>query len=260
MLHLSKRAIAENPDFLDLQCVRGNEKYASMDPSSYKLNNIIVVTDITRIRLDFLSIYHLDEKHGYRIHIFVQNLFIFDPEIMDIINQIHPNNKIYFHIHKEQKDFVKGLMHCKMLFPDHPNRFVEYDNPKKKITFRIPGYIDDNHCLVVKYEGDAIRVYLDFYMDTARDGYNIKPSGGLFQNYVQKKFPELFREELIERFKQHTPSSILKSFYDDQDIWDFITENGEWESKDVKRQNQKMSIDQKKNAISDLVKGLYQKD
>ena len=44
--------------------------------------------------------------------------------------------------------------------------------------------------------------------------------------------PELFKDQIIENFKKATPELILKSFKDDNDIWDYINKNGEWSVKE----------------------------
>jgi hypothetical protein len=37
------------------------------------------------------------------------------------------------------------------------------------------------------------------------------------------------REEKIKEFKETTPAGILKQFKSDDDIWDYLNNQGEWE-------------------------------
>lgn len=37
------------------------------------------------------------------------------------------------------------------------------------------------------------------------------------------------REEKIKEFKKTTPAGILKQFKSDDDIWDYLNNQGEWE-------------------------------
>ena len=37
------------------------------------------------------------------------------------------------------------------------------------------------------------------------------------------------REEKIREFKETTPAGILKQFKSDDDIWDYLNNQGEWE-------------------------------
>ncbi len=66
------------------------------------------------------------------------------------------------------------------------------------------------------------------------------------------------REEKIKEFKATTPAGILKQFKSDDDIWDYLNNQGEWEAtakiKDLnlyansKEEAEKMI----KNAINDV--------
>lgn len=42
---------------------------------------------------------------------------------------------------------------------------------------------------------------------------------------VKQRYPELFRDKCIKKFKNKCPKSILEEFEDDNDIWDWMIEN-----------------------------------
>lgn len=92
------------------------------------------------------------------------------------------------------------------------------------IDFRVgPRY---GKILRFEWNQDKLNVFyiLDKYKLT---GYTV-PNPGAVQNYVQAKYPNLFKDDIIKRFKESCPSRILKVFHDDNDIWDYILEEGEW--------------------------------
>lgn len=39
---------------------------------------------------------------------------------------------------------------------------------------------------------------------------------------------EMFKPQIIEGFKKSTPDGILRAFNNDEEIWDYIMQNGEW--------------------------------
>ena len=52
---------------------------------------------------------------------------------------------------------------------------------------------------------------------------------GIFDTAEMRLNPENFKEQLIESFKRDLPDEMVNSFKNDEDIWDFINQNGEWE-------------------------------
>lgn len=66
------------------------------------------------------------------------------------------------------------------------------------------------------------------------------------------------REEKIKEFKETTPAGILKQFKSDDDIWDYLNNQGEWEGT-VTIKNLNLYVNSKeeaekmiKNAIVDV--------
>lgn len=51
---------------------------------------------------------------------------------------------------------------------------------------------------------------------------------GAIRTIPQRNNPELYRDVIIKNFKRSTPDGILKTFNDDDDIWDYIKQTGEW--------------------------------
>ena len=60
---------------------------------------------------------------------------------------------------------------------------------------------------------------------------------GVFSSKYRKADPELFKDLIIKDFKRNTPKGIINSFKNDDDIWDYIMEENEWE-RTVKMKNE----------------------
>jgi len=52
---------------------------------------------------------------------------------------------------------------------------------------------------------------------------------GIFGTEEMKLNPEMFKDKLIEGFKKECPERILITFKSDDDIWDYIMQQGNWE-------------------------------
>lgn len=55
---------------------------------------------------------------------------------------------------------------------------------------------------------------------------------GIFETADMRLNPEMFKDKLIETFKKQCPNGILKSFKDDEDIWNYVMEQGMWKVKE----------------------------
>lgn len=58
--------------------------------------------------------------------------------------------------------------------------------------------------------------------------------GGAILNSEEARHPEKYKKDIIGRFKAITPLGILKSFKDEDDIWDYITLDKEWSINNAK--------------------------
>lgn len=110
------------------------------------------------------------------------------------------------------------------------------------IRFAIP---NNNRCdkdciraatsLVIGVSDHALDIYVEvenyWSCGHVKCGYTSKNFNGCgaIVNRVQAAHPEMFKDRIISRFKDITPESILKNFKDDDDIWEYITNNDEWE-------------------------------
>jgi len=54
---------------------------------------------------------------------------------------------------------------------------------------------------------------------------------GIFSNAAERLNPIQFKDKLVEAFKKNCPPSLMKSFKGDDDIFDYIVEQGEWSVK-----------------------------
>lgn len=216
----------------------------SGDRDLFKLGRLIVIPSLNDVTQENIDKYGLITTAGYRIHIFVDSVKFNKPEFIQLIATINPGNHIYFHIWKNLIDFIR-LAEASELMNCHPKLRIVHENPKCDIRFRImtiPSsynneedsqykdfltirYHDEcgtmyNSCEVVISSKHRHIAYYAPYIDVAnpvRDSFPIR-------SMATRENPELFKDDIIRRFKDVTPDGILKTFKDDDDIWSFITE------------------------------------
>lgn len=212
-----------------------------------KLNRSVVIPNCNEVTLSLIRENRLDQVRTWRIHIFINSTNFTKDSFMEAITEIHPLAHIYLHVWKCHVDTLKLLEHSKVI--QLPNVRIVRENPSIPVNFAIPCYYGEllrtpnqekgtyrpllsfryhdhggamyTSCeVVVEYMKTPMQYYCDFI-----DLRNKQRDDFPFRTHATKVQPELFREEIIERFKQVTPPSILKGFKDDDDIWDFVSNN-----------------------------------
>jgi len=107
-----------------------------------------------------------------------------------------------------------------------------------------------NYKLRVHYEGGKISCTTLLYEDKT----NIPTSSkGAIQTRAQQIDPEAHKEEIIANFKSVTRLGILKTFRDENDIWNYIMKQGPWANKeksDTEKKSMSNMINEK--AMADL--------
>jgi hypothetical protein len=59
---------------------------------------------------------------------------------------------------------------------------------------------------------------------------------GIFESAQMRLDPDMFRDKIIKAFKEKTPEGILKSFKNDDEIWEYIMQQGQWKIQDARMQ------------------------
>ena len=217
--------------------------YQSFRPGFYaiRLGNMCIFPSISLVYPDISD--ELQSMQIDRIHIMVDNCkWMMEDWVYDEMKKID-HIKVYYHVWKNMPDFKKVMMNSKLI-TDCNNSKIVYDNPMIGISFAIPGS-REKRCslnLVIRQTdpryGDwknaisnviSIENLISFrdisYYNPIINILNVDERDSLpFRSKCNMEYPELFKEEIIERFKNITPDGILKSFKDDEDIWEFVNQ------------------------------------
>ena len=117
--------------------------------------------------------------------------------------------------------------------PKSPKIWCETKGP----VFEIPG--ESFHVLNIIYDKDGVRPCIEYRRVHNNDPFaaydcarNISNNMGPFDTMPKVIAPELFKDQLLAKFKKECPPGILSSFSGDDDIWDYMLNNGEWRVED----------------------------
>lgn len=187
-----------------------------------KNNHILVQPDIdmwNAVKDEILS------KHNQHIHIFELVPLTIQNTLEYIINQnCERTNKLFIHVPRMVRDTATVLDYMLKGLTDNPYRII---TERKGASFT---YNKDNkrQLLSIKYENDDNQYIIKLGDDIfcIRDIDYIIPNNKFLyiKTVPQRRYPDIFRDIIIKRFKQYTPPGILKSFNNDNEIFDFIKE------------------------------------
>ena len=172
----------------------------------------------------------IKDKSNQVIHIFLLDFKRID-KVESIIN-LYPKSKIIIHIPYQVKDIKKYLdsLNIDAFKNKNVKVFIERKGPSFCIAENINGYYQKFN-LNVKYNDDGVETSISIH-NTDYPNYKIKylgGEGGAIKTILQRDNPELFKKEIINNFRSSCPKGILKTFKSDNEIWDYIMMNGEWE-------------------------------
>ena len=192
-----------------------------------RTNNVIIMlnptSDVIRYMNDNVII-----RSSYKVHIFVTDFRIFNEEFVKEFDQLTDFAKYYIHIPKKLKDI-------KPIAEKYISELLEHKEIKillEKVgpIFRTSSMIYGYYPICVTYHDE----YLEIYLQLKSSGFNSTYFGigsvaeGAFRNGPQMAYPEIFKQNIINNFKSVTPLGILKTFKNEEDIWDYINHKGEW--------------------------------
>ena len=197
----------------------------------FRIGNKHVFLSCNKNTLHMLDM--LKSHHDSKIHIFIGNDIDLCNTIYDVLSTFimhsHSSIKLYIHFPYELKDlYMEFLKKCKL----EPNKRLMILCERKFPTFK------SFHELSIKYESNKIIAYINLFEIPCME----KNINSPIQDRVQLEDPESHKDEIIGRFKATTPLSILKSFKDENDIWDFIKVENEWAAPSKNNIHKKVDI------------------
>lgn len=183
-----------------------------------------------------------------RVHIFLFSTMCLKPYLGEFIGEFYKDisgvPSMTIHIPKNMEDMavvVRNIIDNEWRRNEW-NESRELFHPRISIvcerhgcSFRSP-YQSRPYYLTVRYEKDRAFISMDinnlqyFGYDPNFRKFGGKP--GAVKNYVQATYPDLFRDKIIAGFKESCPPGILNTFKTEEEIWDYIVQNGEWKIKE----------------------------
>ena len=202
-----------------------------------RIRNIHILINVSES-----NYYHLENVVGNKMnqvfHIFVTE-FNDNKPLIRLIKRYGTSAKIIIHVPYKLSDLKKTIdMDIKNALynvynKNDPEEKYKIIVERKNVSFAV----NDLNQMMIDVDFDkkmiklSIRLYEEEFSSYFYKGINMshhKSGTGAIRTMPQMKFPELFKDKIIKQFKESTPDGILKSFKNDNDIWDYIMGNGEW--------------------------------
>lgn len=201
-----------------------NRHFKRLDEHYVKIGNMNILIQPNSDTLTLLEDYLKDTRNQV-IHIIelypvsIQNL------LSAICTTVHPDNKIFIHIPHMLKDYVR-LIQPEI---DALGRKVRFITERKKIVFKYYQYGYPKY-FGITFDKDHWNYYIHIYEDVktyglAKSQYFVSDDNSI-RTVPQRNYPELFREDIINNFKKSNPKGIVEGFSTDDEIWEFLIENG----------------------------------
>ena len=185
---------------------------------------------------------HLDNLNPSSIH--KVHVFLTDGESIvggaaNYLVQSQPQAKIIFHVPKQVKELKKLLAkyiegdNYRCIVESKPVIFSKSVYARRlfyRVWYRVSINYNEDHISIdigkkiyPKAINSPMIIFPKFY-------YGFNPVG-IFETQSQVDNPLDFSEDLVEAFKQQCPEGILSSFKNDEDILEYIIQQGKWEVK-----------------------------
>lgn len=166
-----------------------------------------------------------------RIHIFISDISDIKDSLTRAIEYIKYQSiwiRIIIHIPSRCKDLKKKVLDKLNMDSSIDPRLQVIIDHKDSVQFRINE--NERYMLEVKYtDTRVICSVCVFWTDM------MKVTDSPIQNDIQAAHPEIYKEDIIARFKAKTPLGILKSFKNEEDLWRFIVNEQQIDTDTVKK-------------------------
>lgn len=214
---------------MEIKSIKRNANFISMgkfriwiNPNQYNIDEVKSIT----------------HKYNYRMHIFITNgdcvndnlkwflaNFFYDAEKMPSVT---------VHIPAALRDIkpviekFRNDLYGEDSFFLHPLRIRVFCE-KNGVRFAIDNWkLDPQHFLHFRYGEKSMEITVDMGI-SEYDGYDahFREFGGepgAVKNKMNARFPEVFKDRIIADFKTATPPGILKTFKNDDEIWEYINQ------------------------------------
>ena len=203
-----------------------------------------IFMNFTKENFDFLGT--LPEGSKRKIHVFITSPTSITDSLKMLVNRYgkHPTEKrisiVVIHVPtyiKETVEFIQKLLKSyenayQLYVEGRWKSFLSFGSNNLKSGYNYIAYFKyfkDHLSVKIHRDNDSNRVLIKFpeyyYNEVTKDS-------GIFSNIEEKLNPIAFKDKLIKAFKRECPEQILKSFKSDDDIFNYIVSEGEWDFKD----------------------------
>ena len=201
-----------------------NRYFKRLDEHYVRIGNINILIQPNAETLDLLRKY-LGDTRNQVIHIFELYPVSIINLLAAICTSVHPETKIFIHIPRILKDNVRLVKPA----IDELGRRVKFITERKEVSFKYYEHYYPKY-FKISFSKDYWNYYIHIYEEVKTYGlsasqYLISDNNAI-RTEPQRKHPELFRDIIINNFKKSNPKGIVKTFKNDDEIWEFLKENG----------------------------------
>lgn len=165
--------------------------------------------------------------------------------------KIAPNVRIVVHVPHELSELKDEIEKISGDLDGKTMRFI--------CERKMPEFHNENYRLIIEYiRNSCMYAHIGCILHTNLMPVNDNP----IQNTIQRENLDKYKVDIIRRFKAKTPLGILKSFNNEEEIWDFIKMQNDWavDEKNTVKKKVNITTDAKtpeevKSYVEDLVKG-----
>lgn len=201
-----------------------NRRFKRLDEHYVKIGNINILIQPNADTLELLKNY-LGDTENQVIHIFELYPIAITNVLSDICTAVHPRTKIFIHIPRMLKDFVRLVESNINIL----NRRVRFITERKEIVFKYYEHFYPKY-FKISFGKDYWNYYIHIHEEVKTYGlpasqYFISDDNSI-RTKPQRRYPELFKDDIIKNFRKSNPKGIVETFKNDNEIWDFLIENG----------------------------------
>lgn len=201
-----------------------NRRFKRLDEHYVRIGNINILIQPNTDTLELLKTY-LGDTGNQVIHIFELYPVSITNLLSAICASVHQKTKIFIHIPHMLKDFVR-LVEPNI---DTLDRKVKFITERKEIVFKYYEYFYPKY-FKISFGKDYWNYYIHIHEEVKTYGlstsqYFISDDNSI-RTKPQRNYPELFKDDIIKNFRKSNPKGIVETFKDNEDIWNFLIENG----------------------------------
>lgn len=216
-------------------------KVVMTEKNYLRIANTHIFINFTKHNMDYLSM--LRPGSIRKIHIFITNHASINETLRFLLKRATSDQRILIHIPKSISE-LNAFLHT-FIGEEEEGK---YTSIIEKEPFIFGSELDDFK-ITIRFNKTELKVQLSpFRTDPFKPSrYGIEfpnypyngaseEEQGIFENVEMRIDPMKFKDQLITAFKKNCPEGILKSFKTDDEIMEYIMQQGEWA---VKEEEQK---------------------